>query len=64
MRPHNVDFTIASDTTLIRLEMTKIWPGYVANAFCPPRNRQLRGNQGIGLNHKWVNIDTRKSQLF
>ena len=43
---HYVDFTFAFDTTLIRLEMTEIWPKYVAKAFLPPSlNRQLR----IGL---------------
>ena len=39
---HYVDFTYAFDTTLIRLEMTDIWPQYVAQAFLPPPlNRQL-----------------------
>ena len=44
MGPHYVDFTFAFDTTLIRLEMTEIWPKYVAQAFLPlpPLNRQLR----------------------
>ena len=32
MGPHYVDFTFAFDTTLIRLEMTEIWPKY----FAPP----------------------------
>ena len=46
MGPHYVDFAFAFDTTLIRLEMTEIWPKYVAKAFLPPSlNRQLR----IGL---------------
>ena len=36
MGPHYVDFTFAFDTTLIRLEMTEIWPKYVAQAFLPP----------------------------
>ena len=51
MGPHYVDFTFAFDTTLLRLEMTEIWPKYVAQAFMSPplRNRQLRGPPGIGL---------------
>ena len=36
MGPHYVDFAFAYDTTLIRLEMTEIWPKYVAQAFLPP----------------------------
>ena len=32
MGPHYVDFTFAFDTTLLRLEMTEIWPKYVAQA--------------------------------
>ena len=36
MGPYYVDFTFASDTTLIRLDMTEIWPKYVAQAFLPP----------------------------
>ena len=36
MMPHNVDFTFAFGTTLILLEMTKIWPEYVAQAFFAP----------------------------
>ena len=32
MGPNYVDFTFAFDTTLIRLEMTEIWPKYVAQA--------------------------------
>ena len=32
---HYVYFIFAFDTTLIRLEMTEIWPKYVAEAFCP-----------------------------
>ena len=34
--PHYVDFTFAFCTTLIRLEMTEIWPKYIAQAFLPP----------------------------
>ena len=46
MGSHYVEFTFAFDTTLIRLEMTELWPKY----FCPPpRNYQLRGPPGIGL---------------
>ena len=33
MGPHYVDFTFAFKTALIRLEMTEIWPEYVAQAF-------------------------------
>ena len=33
--PHYMDFTFAFDTTLIQLEMTEIWPKYVAQAFLP-----------------------------
>ena len=51
MGPHYVDFTFAFDTTLIRLEMTEIWPKYVAQAFLPPLNRQLRTPHWIGLNY-------------
>ena len=36
MGPHYLDFPFAFDTTLIRLEMTKIWPEFVAQAFLPP----------------------------
>ena len=36
-----MDFTFAFDTTLVRLEMTEIWPKYVAQAFLTP--------PGIGL---------------
>ena len=36
MGPHFVDFTFTFDTTLIRLEMTEIWPKYVAQTFFPP----------------------------
>ena len=36
MGPHYLDFKFAFDTTLIRLEMTDIWPKYVAQAFLPP----------------------------
>ena len=36
MGPYYVDFTFAFDTTLIRLEMTDIWPKCVAQAFLPP----------------------------
>ena len=40
---HYVGFTFAFDTTLIRLEMTEIWPRYVEQAFLPPPlNLQLR----------------------
>ena len=41
MEPHYVDFTFAFDTTLIRLEMTEIWPKYVAQAFLPPTPESL-----------------------
>ena len=37
MRPHCADFTFAFDTTLIRLEMTEIWPENAAQAFSPPQ---------------------------
>ena len=51
MGPHYVDFTFTFDTTLISLEMTEIWPEYVAQAFSPPPlNCQLRTPPGIGLN--------------
>ena len=36
MGPHYMDFTFSFDTTLNRLEMTDIWPKYVAQAFLPP----------------------------
>ena len=36
MGPHYVNFTFAFDTTLIRLEMTELWPKYVAEAFLSP----------------------------
>ena len=36
MGPHYVDFTFASETTLIWLEMTEIWPKYVSSAQDPP----------------------------
>ena len=43
IRPHYVDYTFAFDTSLIRLEITEIWPKYVAEAFSPhPLNCQLR----------------------
>ena len=29
---HHVDFTFAFDTIIIRLEMTEIWPKYVAHS--------------------------------
>ena len=48
MGPHYVDLTFAFDTTLIRLEMTEIWPKYVAQAFLPPLNRQLWTPPGLG----------------
>ena len=35
MGPQYVDFTFALDTTPIRLEMNKIWPEYVRQAFLP-----------------------------
>ena len=35
--PHNLDITFAFDTTLIQLDMTKIWPEYEAQAFLPPQ---------------------------
>ncbi len=35
-----MDFTFAFDTTLIRIEMTEIWPKYEGQA-SPPLNRQL-----------------------
>ena len=52
MGPHYVDFTLASDTTLIRIEMAEIWSKYVAQAFLPPPlNPQLRSPPWIGLKH-------------
>ena len=36
MGTHYVDFTFAFDATQIWLEMTEIWPKYVAQAFLPP----------------------------
>ena len=36
MGPHYVDFTFAFETSLIRLEMTEIWPENAAQAFLPP----------------------------
>ena len=36
MGSHYVDFTFAFDTTLIHLEMSDIWPEYVAHAFLSP----------------------------
>ena len=36
MGPHYVNSTFAFDTILIRLEMTEIWPKYVAQAILPP----------------------------
>ena len=33
---HYVDFTFAFDATLIQLEMTEIWPKFVAQAFLSP----------------------------
>ena len=33
---HYVDFTFAFDITLIGLEMTEIWPKYIAQVFLPP----------------------------
>ena len=43
MGPHYVDFTFAFDPTLIRLEMTEIWPKYVDKVFLPlSLNLQLR----------------------
>ena len=36
MGPHYVDFTFAFDSTLIRLDMTKIQPKYVVQAFLSP----------------------------
>ena len=57
MGPYNVDFTFDFDNTLKGLEITEIWPAYLAQAFLPPppRNRQLRGPLGIGLKYhqKW-----------
>ena len=44
--PHYVDFTFAFDTTLIRLEMTEIWPKDLAQAFLPP---PPESSSGIGL---------------
>ena len=43
---HYVDFTFIFDTTLIRLEMTEIWPKKVAQAVLPPLNRRLRNPPG------------------
>ena len=49
MGPHYVDFTFAFDTNLIQLEMTEIWPEYVAQAFLPlPLNPHFRTPTGIG----------------
>ena len=49
MVPHYVDFPYAFDTTLILLEMTEIWPEYVAQAFLPPPESSSQNPPGIGL---------------
>ena len=49
MGPHYVDFTFAFDTTLIRLEMTKIWPKCVAQAFLPHPKSSAQDPPWIGL---------------
>ena len=49
MGPSFVDFTFAFDTTLIQLEITKIWPKYVAQTFLPPLESSAQNPFGIGL---------------
>ena len=53
MGPHYVDFTFAFDTTLIRLEMTEIWPKYIEQVFLlPPPESSAQDPPWIGLNIK------------
>ena len=49
MGPHYVDFTFAFDTTLIRLEMTEIWPKHVAQEFLAPPESSAQDPPWIGL---------------
>ena len=49
MGPQYVYFTFAFDTTLIRLEMTEIWPKYVAQAFLPFPESSAQDPPWIGL---------------
>ena len=52
---HYVNFTFAFDTTLIRLEMTEIWPKYVAQAFLPnPPESSAQDPTWIGLKGVFV----------
>ena len=44
-----VDFTFAFDTTLVQLEMTEIWPKYVAKAFLPAPELSAQDPPWIGL---------------
>ena len=49
MGPYYVDFTFTFDATLIRLEMTEIWPKYVAQAFLPHPKSSAQDPPWIGL---------------
>ena len=42
MGPHYEDFTFAFDTTLIRLEITEIWPEYVVQTSPPQESSAQR----------------------
>ena len=53
---HYVDFTFAFDTTLIQLEMTDIWPKYVAQAFLPPLESSAQDPPWIGLRFRCFKI--------
>ena len=55
MGPHSVEFTFAFDTTLIQLEMTEIWPEYVAQAFLPPQ--ELSAERSPRDSGKYVSKD-------
>ena len=62
MVPHYVDFTFAFDTTLIRLEMTEIWPKYEAQA-SPPLNRQLTTPlDRVNLNNMILKASKKKTE--
>ena len=56
-----VVFTFAFDTTLIQLEMTEIWPKYLAQAFLSPPLDRVKVSQkyfflGGGLGHVYLPI--------